>query len=207
MPGKIVSELMVPAEYARAFRVDRGQTMRIIAVDGPQVGDMTVYNAHNYKEAYSADFSYLLNCRMGTGDAHQIQYLYSCQPWLSVMFEVTDDPVGDHWIMMGGRCNRTSYELMGVPYNGRSCQDNVAEAIRDFGMTEEDVADMFLLWMAVEYDERGRHHTVPSPVQKGQHIDMVARMDCLVALSACPASSVSNLNDGLNKPFKVEIYE
>ena len=206
MSGKLLQEILVPAEYGRAFRVDKGQTMRIIAIDGPQVGDMTVYNAHNYRERYSADFSYLQNCNLGTGDAHHIKHLYSSQPWVNVMFEVTDDPVAEHWIIMGGRCNRLSYMERLGHYNGRSCQDNIAEAISEYGMTDDQVADQFLLWMAVEYTPEGKFYTIPSPSKKGDNIDMLAHMDVLVALSACPAAIISNLNGDSNKPLKVEIY-
>ena len=52
MSRKLADEIMVPAEHARAFHVKSGQTMRIIAVEGPQVGEVAIFNAHNYKEVY-----------------------------------------------------------------------------------------------------------------------------------------------------------
>ena len=59
MPWQLVNEILVPTEHGRAWRVEAGQTMRIIAIDGPQCGDLAVFNAHYYQETYSADFSYL----------------------------------------------------------------------------------------------------------------------------------------------------
>ena len=43
--------------------------------------------------------------------------------------------------------------------------------------------------------------------KKGDHIDMVANMDCLIALSACPTCGNTPSNDWVNKPLKIEIWE
>ena len=52
----------------------------------------------------------------------------------------------------------------------------------------------------------------PSKAKKGDYTDFLAHMDCLVALSACPANItdaawVVDINGGSNKALKVEIYE
>ncbi|MBV8838683.1 MAG: DUF1989 domain-containing protein, partial [Alphaproteobacteria bacterium] len=39
-----VHEIMVPPRDARAFRVARGQFFRIVSVEGPQVGDLNLWN-------------------------------------------------------------------------------------------------------------------------------------------------------------------
>src|ERR1022692_3307812 len=41
-----VSELIVPPREARAFSVPAGHFFRIVSVDGPQVGDLNLWNAH-----------------------------------------------------------------------------------------------------------------------------------------------------------------
>jgi uncharacterized protein YcgI (DUF1989 family) len=38
-------------------------------------------------------------------------------------------------------------------------------------------------------------------------MDLAFHVDCLVALSACPAGDVHATNGGVNKPLKVEIYD
>ena len=207
MARKLVQEILVPAEYGRAFRVDKGQTMRIIAIEGPQVGDLAAFNAHNYREFYDPTFSYVVNRRQGTGNANKIQYLYSRPPRMNTMLEITDDKVEQHWCLSGSRCNPRIYELRDIKGPVRSCQGNLAEAIRDFGMPPEDVPDVFNLFMNVEHSPDGLYETVPSLAKKGDYTDFLAHMDCLIALSACPATPISNLNDGVNKPLQVEIWE
>ena len=212
MPGKLVDEIMVSAEHGRGWRVNKGQTMRIIAIEGPQVGDLTMFNAHNYAEAYDPALSYWFGHREGTGDGHKIKYLYSRPPRMNVMFEVTDDPVARHWIICGGRCNQRSYEVRGAKKQYRSCQSNLEEVIAEYGITPDRVPDVFNLWMNCEQKPDGGFEVRPSKAKKGDHIDFLAHMDCLVALSSCPGNHtdlgmVININDGNNKPLKVEIYE
>ena len=134
MPGKLIKEITVPAEYGRAWRLDKGQTMRIIAIDGPQVGDLAVFNAHNYREIYDPTYSYVVNSRQGTGSATKIQYLYSRPSRMNLMLEITEDKVERHQCLSGSRCNPRIYELRGVTRPVRSCQGNLAEAIAEFGI-------------------------------------------------------------------------
>ena len=209
MTRKLVKELLVPAEHGKAWRVDKGQILRIIAIDGPQVGDLATFNAHNYREVYDPDWSYVRNWRLGTGDGNRIRYLLSRPPWYNTMLEVIDDKVGTHWIHCGGKCNPKTFELAGVEGTVRSCQTNLAEAIQEFGMTPEDVPDVFNLWMNVEYTPERGMNVMPALCEKGDFIDFLAHMDCLMALSACPGNqgNVTPINDGANKPLKVEVYE
>ena len=210
-----VREILVPAEHGRAWVLNAGQTLRVIAIEGPQCGDLAVFNAHYYRETYSADFSYAWNCYMGTGDTHQIKYMYSRPPFYGLLLEVTDDKVREHAIQVGAHCNHRSYELQGgtglLREKGtrRTCQDNIAQSIAPYGLTAEDVPDTFNFWMTIEYTLDGGFKILPSMAQKGDRIDFLAHMDCLVALSACPANQggIFAINDGSNKPLLAEIWE
>jgi uncharacterized protein YcgI (DUF1989 family) len=205
MSKKLLTEIVVPAEHGAAYVVKKGQTQRIIAIEGPQVGDMAVFNEHYHKEVYDDDMSYVYNSALGTGNAHHIKYLYSRPPRSNIMFEVTDDKVGVHYVLCGGKCDWRRYELMGLTEYHRSCFDNIAEAIAPYGLKPEDVPDIFNLWMNTTKDGYG---ILPTLAKKGDYIDMLAHMDCLVALSACPAGDVTDINGpGGNKPLKVEIWE
>src|SRR2546422_155130 len=103
-------------------------------VGGPQVGDMAIFNAHNLKETFDPDTSYVYNSVQGTGTDKRITYFYSRAPHLRVMFRVTDDKVGIHWVMNGSKCAAKRYELMGLRGYHRNCFDNLAEAIAPFGL-------------------------------------------------------------------------
>ena len=204
MPGKLVEEIHIPREHARAFQVRADQTMRLIEIEGLQCADVAIFNTHNYRETYDPTVSYLLNSRQETGNAKTLKYLYSRPPNMDLMFTITDDKVATNWTLSGGRCNRRTYELQGIEGYHRNCQDNLAEAIAPFGLTSLDVPDVFNAWMDVEYPD-GRYKIGSAPAVRGDYIDFLAHMDCLVAISACP-SDLSPQAGGVTKPLKVEIY-
>ena len=47
-----VGEVLVPAREARCFTVPAGQFFRISSVDGPQVGDLNLWNAQDLNERF-----------------------------------------------------------------------------------------------------------------------------------------------------------
>ena len=47
-----VAELMVPPRDAKAFEVAAGHFFRIVSVEGPQVGDLNLWNAHDLTERF-----------------------------------------------------------------------------------------------------------------------------------------------------------
>jgi len=62
------------------------------------------------------------------------------------------------------------------------------------------VPDVFNAFMNVDIDK----FIVRRPAaKKGDYIDLLAEMDCLVAISACPAQIILDSN----KPLQVEIWE
>lgn len=47
-------ELVVPKRSGRAWKVRAGQVCRIVAIEGPQVGDLNIWNAENPRERFWA---------------------------------------------------------------------------------------------------------------------------------------------------------
>jgi hypothetical protein len=205
---KKLKEIFIPAGEARAFTIDKGQILRLLNPEGEQVADAIFFNAHDYKETFHPGFSCRWNQFQGIGNAKRLAKLYSKPPRYNVMFSVIDDPVGVHWAYLGSRCNRLNYKLrdnVDAPPH-RSCQDNLAEAIAPYGLTADDVPDVYNIWMNVDIDPETQFFVVKPPlVKKGDHIDMLAEMDCLVAISACPSDKIAT-NMYKIKPLIVEIY-
>ena len=209
MALRLIDEITVPAEQGRAFRVYEGQTMRIIAIEGPQTGNVAFFDAHDYRWTYDAHFSYMANNRLGVGSSHKLKYIYSRLPRAALMMEVTEDRVGRHWVPNAAPCSAFTNKLLGLPESARSCHGNIAEAISDFGMTPDQVPNGFALWTAADIMPDGAHKILPSPAKQGDSIDFFTHMHCVVAVSACPMNqnNVTEINAGKNKALKVEIWE
>jgi len=64
-----VAELAVPPRQAKAFEVPAGHFFRIVSVEGPQVGDLNLWNAHDLTERfYSGKTRALHATHLSTGD-------------------------------------------------------------------------------------------------------------------------------------------
>lgn len=205
--SSVSNEILIPAGEARAFVVRRERKWRLIQVEGEQVADAIFFNANDYRETFHAGHTAYLACIEKTGNIKRVTKLYSKPPRENVMLVVTDDPVPLHFAYIGNRCSRLIYRLrdkvQAPPH--RTCQDNLAEAIAPFGLTPDDVPDVFNIWMNVDIDANGYFTVKPPIVKKNDYIEFRAEMDCLVAISACP-QDVAPVNNFRVKPLRVEVY-
>ncbi len=199
MAGKLVREFIIPRCQARAFELLKGQTLKVIEVEGKQVGDMTALNLHDFREKFDAH----VTCGLNERSFQVAKKLYSGPPFFNVMLNVVEDKVGVHWIH--GRCNRLMYKILFGQENHANCHDNIAESLNPFGVAPHDVPfGTFNIFMAGSVDGNCHYTFRPPLANKGDHIDFRAEMDLLVSISACPDEA--ELNDGNPKPLKVEIF-
>lgn len=186
MQETVIAEFTVPARHGKAFVVTKGQILNIIEIEGKQMADVVFLNANDYKEVFHAGWSAALNMMLGEGNMRKLKKLYSKPPRDNVMLTVVDDPTGVHLAWNGGRCSRKVYEEFFKMPGHRSCQDNLAEALAPFGISEDDVPDVFNAFMNAEGFEEGRFDTLEPITEKGDYISLRAEMDLLVGVSACP---------------------
>jgi hypothetical protein len=202
MTGALVRRSVIPKAEGRAFELSAGQVLRVTAIEGKQVGDLTVLNLHDYRERFSAIFTPAMNGR----SLRRADHLYSGPPFFNAMLDVEHDTHGVHWI--GGRCNRLLYEALGAA-DHRNCQDNIVDALAPYGIEEHEVpVDTFNIFMAVDTDDQCTFSFRPPVIVQGDYIEFRARMDVLVAISACPNEGElrGEINDYVAKPLGADIY-
>ena len=82
-----IGETIVPPREARAFDVPAGCIFRIVSVEGPQVGDLNLWNAANLSEClFSGKTRALHATHVSAGDR-----LWSALPYLRPMATITHD--------------------------------------------------------------------------------------------------------------------
>ncbi len=202
MAGGLVSETIIPKTEGRAFELRAGQVLRLIAIEGKQVGDLTALNLRDFKEKFSAIFTPAMNGR----SLRRAETLYSGPPFFRAMLGVEHETHGMHWL--GGRCNRLLYEALGAPGH-RNCHDNIVEALAPYGIPPHEVPlDTFNVFMAVDTDDQCRFTFRQPVIEKDDYVDFRAHMDALVAISACPNEGPlrGEINDFVAKSLKVEIH-
>src|SRR5947207_5603134 len=87
----LVERFVVPRRSGRAWPVRAGQLFRILAVEGPQVADLNVWNLGNPRERFwAARTRQLHQTHLTTFDR-----LWSCLPYLRPMLTITGDSIQD----------------------------------------------------------------------------------------------------------------
>jgi uncharacterized protein YcgI (DUF1989 family) len=215
-----VSEVMVPPRDARAFNVPAGHFLRIVSVEGPQVGDLNLWNAHDLSERFFSGKTRALHAtHVSTGDR-----LWSCLPTLRPMATITHDTLdwygwdedgGGVHDVIGTRCDPyTNVLLKGTEYH-HCCHSNLTRALAaernmPLAKAEPHVHDVLNVFMCTGFTrDTHQYFMKASPVRPGDFIEFFAEVDLLGALSACPGGdcSASHSDDAATcYPLKVEIY-
>ena len=143
--------------------------------------------------------------QQGTGTAKSYSQFYSKPPSTNLMLTVLEDTVKNHSGHMAGRCNRKALDILGRTSQQRSCDLNLTEALAPYGLTGDDIMDVFNVFMAAEFHTDGSYKTTTSTAQKGDYIDFLAEMDILAGISACPAPTI--INDYRTTSLGVKILE
>jgi uncharacterized protein YcgI (DUF1989 family) len=198
MTPRLLRSIDVPRCEGRAFMVDQGQQLRVVAVEGPQAADLIAFNGGDYRESLCTWLT-----RHMSGSFATAEQVYTKLPAGRVMFDVEHAQPGVFWLSPG-RCNRLKYERLGRP-DHPNCQDILAAAIEPFGLDGFDVPDVLNLFMNPRLHEDGTYEFLASPVEPGDYVALRARMDVLVAVSACPDDAP--YNNGYPTPLAVEIWE
>lgn len=214
-------EVIVPPRNARAFKVPAGHFFRIISTEGPQVGDLNLWNVHDWSEHfYSGKTRQLHATHLTTGDG-----LWSNMPNLRPMATITadtldwygwdEDGAGVHDVI-GTRCDPyTNSMLKGVDYH-YCCHSNLTRAFADFTdlpllEAESFVHDVLNVFMCTGFTrDTHQYFMKASPVRPGDYIEFFAEMDLLGALSTCPGGDCgSSHSDDATPcyPLRVEIFK
>jgi uncharacterized protein YcgI (DUF1989 family) len=216
-----IHEVVVPPRNARAFRVSRGQLFRIVSIEGPQVGDLNLWNADDLSERFFSGKTRALHAtHVGAGDR-----LWSTMPYLRPMVTISHDTLswygwdsdgaGIHDVI-GTRCDPyTNLLLTGTGYDF-CCHSNLSRALAaEFKVepcgVEHHIHDVLNVFMCTGFTKDTHQYFMKaSPVRPGDFIEFFAEINLLGALSACPGGDCSATHSSdvaACYPLKIEIFE
>lgn len=214
-------EVIVPPRDARTFRVPKGHFFRIVSVDGPQVGDLNLWNADNLQERFfSGKTRALHRTHVTTGDR-----LWSNMPYLRSMALISEDTLdwygfdddgGSVHDVIGTRCDPFTNRLLSGQDYHHCCHSNLCRALSaETGMSMQEadhyVHDVLNVFMCTGFTKYTHQYFMKaSPVRPGDYIEMFAEIDLLGNLSTCPGGDCStghSSDEAACYPLKVEIYE
>ena len=170
-----------------AFRLAKGQTLRVIDPQGEQVSDLLAFNAADTAEVISSGrtLDYAGKLYLTTGDP-----LYSNRS--NIMLRILEDTVGRHDFLLTP-CSKDTFRILyGDTDPHRGCFGNLAEALEPFGIGPDQIPTAFNLFMNVTVDGQGRLTVEPPLSKAGDHVVLEAEQDLIIALTACSALQSNN---------------
>lgn len=189
---------VIPPRSGTAFRLDAGQTLRVTDPGGTQVADLLAYSADDVREVISNGRTFDYEETIALTKGH-ILYSNRSNP----MLEITADTVGRHDFLLTPCSKATFRHFYPDKPVHRGCFGNLAEALEPFGIDEDAIPTAFNVFMNVPVASDGSLEVLPPPSRAGDHIDLLARMDCIIGLTACSAYAS---NGGDFGPIGYEIH-
>ncbi len=215
-----VAEVVAPPRDAVCFRVAAGQFFRITSIEGPQVGDLNLWNANDLSERfYSGKTRALHGTHLTTGER-----MWSSFPHLRPMATITEDTLdwydidsfgGSVHDVIGTRCDPYTHRLLAGGDYHHCCHSNLTRALaaetglplREAEMHVHDVLNVFMCTGFTR--DTGQYFMKASPVRPGDYIEFFAEIDLLGALSACPGGDCSaehSSDAAACYPLRVEVF-
>lgn len=215
-----VGEVIVPPREGNTFEVPKGYFFRIVSVEGPQVGDLNLWNANDLSERFFSGKTRALHAtHVTTGNR-----LWSNLPSLRPMATISHDTLGWYGFdefgggvhdVIGTRCDPYTNRLLSGGDYHHCCHSNLCRALAhhqgiDIKAAEPHVHDVLNVFMCTGFTRDTQQYFMKaSPVRPGDFLEMFAEIDLLGALSACPGGdcSASHSSDVAKcYPLMVEIY-
>jgi uncharacterized protein len=194
--------LMLEPVTGKALPVHRGEVLRIEQEVGGTCVDFNAFNLHDYKEFLDCGFTRSFQ----SFDPRRGEFIWTNAPRGRPMFAILEIADTCELDIVGHRCNRVFQELGWGMTAHANCQDTLAEAIREYGLTPDDVHDSFNLWMATDIDDSGRRQFKWNPAQKGDRIDLLAVFDVLAVVVICGIGDLVGINNFTFAPVRVDVF-
>lgn len=218
---ELTESFLIPIRSGRAWKIPAGQICRITTPEGPQVGDLNIWNLHNPRERFWASRTRQLHA------AHVTTFdrLWSCLPYLRPLVTITGDSMarygndpsmGRVHDLLGTRCDPYINQMLSGESFDYHCHSNLTRAVMPHGLTEFDVHDVLNVFQVTGLNKDDQYCMSPCPAERGDFLEFFAEIDVLCALSTCPGGDLSKWGWAKNvggdpmletcRPLGVEVY-
>ncbi|MEM9249958.1 MAG: DUF1989 domain-containing protein [Pseudomonadota bacterium] len=213
--------VLAPPRDAACVDVPAGATFRIVSVEGPQVGDLNLWNAADLTERFYAGKTRALHgTHLSTGDQ-----MWSTFPHMRPMATILSDSLdwygfdadgGSVHDVIGTRCDPYTGRLLGGGDYHYCCHSNLTRALaqhRGLPLHEAEmhVHDVLNVFMCTGFThDTHQYFMKASPVRPGDALEFFAEIDLVVGLSACPGGDCSSEHSSdvaQCHPLRIEVRE
>jgi uncharacterized protein YcgI (DUF1989 family) len=199
--GKRRLDLTLEPVSAKAIPVHAGEVMRISQIEGAQCVDFNCFNLHDYKEYMSVGHMRREGFRTEVG-----RFIWSAPPRFRPMMKIVDMSPSCITDLQGARCCGVQFEDQYGLNDQPNCQDTLAEAIHEFGLTPDDTHDALSLWKNTNWDHVGTNVNWNCGKAR-DHIDILAMMDVLAVPAICGEGDLWITSNFSFKPIQIQVFQ
>ena len=179
--------IVIPPKSGTAFELKKGQYLKVICPEGEQVADLVAYNPTDKNELLSngKTFDYEETLRLSEGNT-----LWSNKS--HAMLDIIKDTCGIHDFLLAPCCLTTMKHFYGIEEAVPTCQDNLYNALKEYGIERWSIPTAFNVFMNVPVNADLQLDVKPPTARPEDYVVFLAKMDLLVGLTACSAGSSNN---------------
>ena len=185
----------------KAIPVHKGEILRIKQIEGGQCVDFNCFNLNDHKEYMSVGHMRREGFRTAQDRSHLEQ---------SAALPANDEdphmPPTCVTDLLGARCSAVPFEVHYGIKDQPNCQDTLAEAAGEYGLTPDDIHDSLNFWMNTEWDHIGSY-TVWNTGKADDYVDLLALMDVLAVPVTCGSGNLWVTSNFSYKPIQVQVFE
>ncbi|MDP5254134.1 MULTISPECIES: urea amidolyase associated protein UAAP2 [unclassified Vibrio] len=200
-PETAIIKDKVPAGDYYIKVVKKGQTLRILDLEGNQAADTLFYSADDPTERYS-----VMDTIREQGNVYLTAGSVLVSNFGNPLLDIVADTCGRH-DTLGGACaaesNTVRYDV--EKKHMHSCRDSWLLAVSEneqFGMSKRDITHNINFFMNVPITKAGGLTFEDGISGPGKYVELEAKMDVIVLISNCP-----QLNNPCNayNPTPIEV--
>lgn len=182
LQNPIVYDETVPGRDPWIHKVQKGETLRIVDLEGNQAVDFLMYSAENDEERYSAQDTVAAqrNLFLRTGT---VLLSNEGRPMMTIVATSVE-----YHDTIGGACSCESNTLRYGHHtkSQHACVENFLEANQSQGRGKRDMVSNINFFMNVPVEPDGTLGIVDGISAPGLTVDVRAEMDVIVVISNCP---------------------
>lgn len=185
----MMKKTIIPPRSGTSFELKKGEYLMVSCPEGEQVSDMVAFNPTDYSEMLfnGKTFDYEETIQLTKGNT-----LWSNKS--NRMFELVEDTCGVHDFLLAPCCKKTMEIFYGIEEAVPTCQDNLYDALRKYGIDRWSIPTAFNIFMNVPLDAGMGLQVKPPTAEPGDYVVFEAKMNLLVGLTACSAGSSNNFS-------------
>jgi uncharacterized protein len=204
LPEQALFREVIPAGDWWVHEIKKGQTLRILDLEGNQAADTLFFSAADPTERYSADRTIQQQAALYLTTGTQLMSTAG-----NPMLTLTADTCGRH-DTLGGACSRESntmrYAHDKEPMH--ACRDSFIRGAQEWNieLTKRDITCNINFFMNVPVTPDGGLSFADGISAPGRYVEMIAEMDVVCLISNCP--QLNNPCNGWNPtPVEVLIFD